>query len=116
VSVVVTLAGVALLLLAHNAQAILAGSALTGLALGPVFPLILALFLTEIGGSRNVGWVFAIAGLGGAVLSWLTGAISTSAGSLRIGLLVPGAAALLMLAMISRRRVIRRRPFAPGIG
>jgi fucose permease len=48
--------------------------------------------------------VFASAGLGGAVLSWMTGIVSTSTGSLRIGLLVPGAAALLMLAMISRRR------------
>ena len=116
VSVVVTLGGVLLLLTAHSQHTILAGSALTGLALGPVFPLILALFLAEIGGSRNAGWVFATAGLGGAVLSWLTGAISTAAGSLRVGLLVPGGAALLMLLMISRRRAIRSSPFAPGIG
>jgi FHS family glucose/mannose:H+ symporter-like MFS transporter len=103
-AVVATIAGVSLLLAARSPATILAGSALTGLALAPVFPLILALFLTEIGGSRNAGWVFASAGLGGAVLSWLTGTISTSTGSLRIGLLVPGAAALLMLVMISRRR------------
>ena len=57
----------------RTALAILAGSALTGVALAPIFPLILALFLAEIGGSRNAGWVFAVAGLGGAVLSWLTG-------------------------------------------
>jgi FHS family glucose/mannose:H+ symporter-like MFS transporter len=116
VSVVVTLIGLSLLLAAHSAQMILAGAALTGLALGPVFPLILSLFLTEIGGSRNVGWVFAIAGLGGAVLSWLTGMISTSTGSLRVGLLAPGGAAVMMLLMISRRRAIRRQPFAPGSG
>jgi fucose permease len=99
-----TIAGVLSLLAAHRPLTILAGSALSGLALAPLFPLILALFLEEIGGSRNAGWVFAVAGLGGAVLSWLTGAISSGTGSLRIGLLVPGAAALLMLAMISRRR------------
>jgi FHS family glucose/mannose:H+ symporter-like MFS transporter len=116
VSVVVTLGGILLLLAAHSPPTILAGSALTGFALGPVFPLILALFLGEIGGSRNAGWVFALAGLGGAVLSWLTGTISTGAGSLRIGLLVPGAAALLMLLMISRRQAIRRLPSAPGNG
>ncbi len=104
VAVVGTIAGVSLLLAARSPTTILAGSALTGLALAPLFPLILALFLTEIGGSRNAGWVFAAAGLGGAVLSWLTGTISTSTGSLRIGLLVPGVAALLMLVMISRRR------------
>jgi fucose permease len=103
-AVVATIAGVSLLLAARSPTTILAGSALTGLALAPVFPLILALFLTEIGGSRNAGWVFASAGFGGAVLSWLTGTISTSTGSLRIGLLVPGVAALLMLVMISCRR------------
>jgi fucose permease len=103
-SVYVTIAGVLLLLAAHRPPMILAGSALSGLALAPLFPLILALFLEEIGGSRNAGWVFAVAGLGGAVLSWLTGTISSSTGSLRIGLMVPGAAALLMLLMISLRR------------
>jgi FHS family glucose/mannose:H+ symporter-like MFS transporter len=115
VSVVVTVGGIILLLAAHSPHTILAGSALTGLALGPVFPLILALFLAEIGGSRNAGWVFATAGLGGALLSWLTGAVSTGAGSLRIALLVPGAAALMMLLLISRRRATRKLPFAPGI-
>jgi MFS transporter, FHS family, glucose/mannose:H+ symporter len=103
-SVVATIAGVSLLVAARSPATILAGSALTGLALAPVFPLILALFLAEIGGSRNAGWVFASAGLGGAVLSWMTGIVSTDTGSLRIGLLVPGAAALLMLLLISRRR------------
>jgi MFS transporter, FHS family, glucose/mannose:H+ symporter len=107
VSVVGTIAAVSLLLAAHNPLTLLVGAALTGLALAPVFPLILALFLAEIGGSRNAGWVFAVAGLGGAVLSWLTGIVSTATGSLRIGLLVPGAAALLMLVMISRRRANR---------
>jgi fucose permease len=102
--VLATIAGVFLLLAAHRPLTILAGSVLSGLALAPLFPLILALFLEEIGESRNAGWVFAVAGLGGAVLSWLTGTISSSTGSLRIGLMVPGAAALLMLAMISRRR------------
>jgi fucose permease len=109
-AVVVTIAGILLLLEAHTPPTILAGSALTGLALAPLFPLILALFLEEIGRSRNAGWVFAIAGLGGAVLSWLTGMVSFGTGSLRTGLLVPGAAALLMLVMISGRRANRKHP------
>jgi MFS transporter, FHS family, glucose/mannose:H+ symporter len=113
-SVAVTLGSIVLLLAAHSQYTILAGSALTGLALGPVFPLILALFLAEIGGSRNAGWVFAVAGLGGAVLSWLTGTISSGTGSLRVGLLVPAAAAVLMLLTISRS--IRKPLSAPGIG
>jgi MFS transporter, FHS family, glucose/mannose:H+ symporter len=99
-SVIATMAGISLLLAAHSARVVLAGSAVTGLALAPLFPLIVSLFLAEIGESRNAGWVFGIAGLGGALLSWLTGIVSTAAGSLRIGLAVPGAAALFMMALI----------------
>ena len=99
-----------MLLAAHSPHVLLAGSALTGLALAPLFPLILSLFLGEIGGSRNAGWVFAVAGLGGAVLSWLTGTVSSATGSLRIGLMVPGAAALLMMALITWRRNNQQGP------
>jgi MFS transporter, FHS family, glucose/mannose:H+ symporter len=109
VCVVIVLGGISLLLTAHSPRTILAGSVVTGLALAPLFPLILSLFLAEIGESRNAGWVFAVAGLGGAVLSWLTGVISTDTGSLRIALLVPGAAALLMLGLITWRRANRNR-------
>jgi MFS transporter, FHS family, glucose/mannose:H+ symporter len=104
VSVVATMAGILLLLAAHSPQIVLAGSVLTGLALAPLFPLILSLLLAEMGESRNTGWVFATAGLGGAVLSWLTGTVSTDTGSLRIGLLVPAGAALLMMVLITWRR------------
>jgi fucose permease len=106
-SVVVVIGGILLLLTAHSPRTLLAGSLVTGLALAPLFPLILSLFLAEIGESRNAGWVFAVAGFGGAVLSWLTGVISTDTGSLRIALLVPGAAALWMLGMILWRRANR---------
>jgi FHS family glucose/mannose:H+ symporter-like MFS transporter len=103
-SVFATIAGVLVLLSAHTPLTILSGAAVTGLSLAPLFPLILALFLAEIGESNNAGWVFAVAGLGGAVLSWLTGIVSSDAGSLRIGLLVPGSAALLMLLVVMWRR------------
>jgi fucose permease len=105
VATLAALGSIALLLSAHSAQGILAGSAIAGFSLGPLFPLTLSLFLAAIGGSRNRGWVFAIAGLGGAVLSWLTGALSSHTGSLRIGLLVPMAAMMLMLAMTTKLKV-----------
>jgi fucose permease len=103
-SVGLTILGICVLLAAHHPAALLTGSALTGLASGPVFPLTLSLFLAEIGASRNAGWVFAVAGLGGAVCSWLTGVISSGTGSLRIGLIVPAAAAVVMAAMATLRR------------
>jgi fucose permease len=88
-----------LLVAAHTAWFLLFGAALTGLSLAPIFPLTLSLFMAKAGQPRNSGWVFAVAGFGGAILSWLTGIVSTSAGSLRIGLLVPAAAAVLLLLL-----------------
>lgn len=64
VSVFATIAGILVLLSAHTPLTILSGAAVTGLSLAPLFPLILALFLAEIGKSNNAGWVFAVAGLG----------------------------------------------------
>jgi MFS transporter, FHS family, glucose/mannose:H+ symporter len=113
-SVVATIVGITLLLVAHSPRTVLAGSAFTGFALAPLFPLILSLFLAEMGESRNAGWVFAIAGLGGAVLSWLTGTVSTETGSLRIGLLVPAAGALLMMVVIAGRRSNRETGRTPS--
>jgi MFS transporter, FHS family, glucose/mannose:H+ symporter len=103
-SLAAVVAGICLLLVAHSPVILLAGSALTGLALAPLFPLILSLFLEEVGESRNAGWVFGVAGVGGATLSWLTGSVSSATGSLRIGLMVPGTAGLVMMAMILMRR------------
>jgi FHS family glucose/mannose:H+ symporter-like MFS transporter len=106
-SLIAVIGGILLLLLAHGPAGLLAGAVLMGMALAPVFPLVLSMYLKEIGGSRNAGWVFAVAGLGGATLSWLTGILSSDSGSLRIGLMVPGAAALLMAATVpwlGRRR------------
>jgi fucose permease len=97
-------AGACWLVAAHGAWFLLLGAALTGLSLAPIFPLTLSLFMAKAGQPRNSGWVFAVAGFGGAVLSWLTGIVSTSAGSLRIGLLVPAGAALLLLLMATRLR------------
>jgi MFS transporter, FHS family, glucose/mannose:H+ symporter len=97
-------AGVCLLVAAHSAWFLFLGAAVTGLSLAPIFPLTLSLFMAKAGQPRNSGWVFASAGFGGAVLSWLTGFVSTSARSLRIGFLVPAGAALLLLILALRLR------------
>jgi fucose permease len=46
----------------------------------------------------NSGWVMACASLGGALLPWTTGVISTSY-RLRIGLLIPGVAIVALLVL-----------------
>ncbi len=94
-----TAIGAFLLMAAHSVSLLLLGTIVSGLSLAPIFPLTLSLFMAKAGQPRNTGWIFAVAGFGGAVLPWLTGIVSSSTQSLRIGFLVPAAAAMLMLLL-----------------
>lgn len=68
-------------------------SLLAGLGLGPLYPLVLSLALPRY----RSGAVFALAGIGAAVLPWATGSLSTRFHSLRAGLLAPCATVFLLL-------------------
>jgi FHS family glucose/mannose:H+ symporter-like MFS transporter len=84
---------------------------LSGLAIAPIYPLILSFFLARTGNHPRLGPVFAAASLGGATLPWLTGVVSTQFHGLRAGLVVPAAAAALLLLLsagITGRPVERR--------
>jgi MFS transporter, FHS family, glucose/mannose:H+ symporter len=70
---------------------------LCGLALAPLYPLIVAFILTRTGNHPRLGPLFACASLGGAVLPWLTGIFSTQFHGLRVGLIVPAVGACLLL-------------------
>jgi MFS transporter, FHS family, glucose/mannose:H+ symporter len=100
--------GAAVVLLATRASvdAVVGAAALAGLGLAPVFPLLWAGVSRQIAPGRPgaVGPLFAAGGVGGALLPWLVGAIS-SAASLRAGLLVPLVALVLMLAGVRRLRI-----------
>jgi MFS transporter, FHS family, glucose/mannose:H+ symporter len=79
-----------LLLLLSRALIVIAFSViLAGLVLGPIFPLCMAKVLAVTNDSPKTKWIFAIPGLGGAALAWMTGKVSAYDGSLRAGLLVP---------------------------
>ncbi len=69
---------------------------LLGVALAPIYPLIIAGFFARSRHTSDSRWVMATAGFGGSVLPWLAGWISTHTGSLRIGMLTIPAAILLM--------------------
>ena len=92
--------GILLLLTSGSASGVLVGASLAGLGLAPVFPVCVSIFLTLSGQSTRTRWLFAIAGLGGAVLPWLTGHVSARTGSLHAGLLVPLGAVAVMLGML----------------
>ena len=83
----------------HSAVAIAAFTVLLGLSLAPFFPATWALLMEERPAARQAGVVLAVSGLGAAALPWLMGVVSTGAGSLRVALALPLAAALVLLAL-----------------
>jgi fucose permease len=92
--------GVVTLLTARSGIGVAVGSAIAGLGLSSVFPINIAL-MSSLGSlaSRAAGPIFAVAGVGGAVLPWLVGSVAARSGSLRVALAVPLVAVLLMLAL-----------------
>ena len=75
----------------------MAAAAVLGLAAGPVYPLVVAAALRH----KENSTVFAIAGVGASVLPLLTGAVSTWQHSLRAGLGIPLAAAMVMMGVVA---------------
>jgi MFS transporter, FHS family, glucose/mannose:H+ symporter len=86
-------AALGILLLSTGGASMLVGASLLGLAIGPMYPLLLALALRH-GEGGNL--VFVVAGCGASLLPLLTGLVSKSSGSLRIGLGVPLVATVVM--------------------
>ena len=96
-------AGAGLLgLLTSGSQPGVAVSAVAvGAGLAPLFPLTVS-FLAELTvstRSRSTGWVFALAGTGGAVLPWLTARLAGGAERLAAGFVAP-IAGLTLLALL----------------
>ena len=105
----IALAGAGLAgLLAGRSQAEVAASAVAvGAGLAPLFPLTVS-FLAELTAStrsRSTGWVFALAGTGGAALPWLTARIAGGGDRLAAGFVAPmaGLALLALLFGLLRR-------------
>ena len=97
-SLVLGLGAFILVLAGRTPAAIMLGIIVTGLAMAPIFPILVSFAAGPLLSRKNGGWVFACAPLGGAVLPWATGKIST-AYSLRAGLMVPIAAMFLLSMM-----------------
>jgi MFS transporter, FHS family, glucose/mannose:H+ symporter len=88
----VAMAGVAMLLFPHAPWMTLLAVVVGGLGFAPLFPLLVSRMLGRTGRTRQVGWIFAICGSGGAVVPWITGVVSQHAGGLRAAFLAPLAA------------------------
>jgi fucose permease len=93
------LGGIALVS-AHDVGRIVIGSILAGLGLASIFPISVSLLPSWFGESsrQDSGAVFASGNLGGAVLPWLVGIVSTHSGSLRTAFFVPLIGVAMMMA------------------
>jgi fucose permease len=80
------LAAVLLLLAAPGPGWLAAGGALGGLAMAPVFPLLVAQYAETSGGGRTSGLIFSMGGLGGAAVPPLVGIVAARTGDLRYGM------------------------------
>jgi FHS family glucose/mannose:H+ symporter-like MFS transporter len=78
---------------------IFAITAVAAFSLAPLYPLAVSFLLVRTGNHPRVGKVFACASLGGTILPWLTGVLSTHFQSLRIGFVTPVVGAVLMLLL-----------------
>ena len=103
-TIALALAAASLLLRSANPGLVVLVALLCGCGVGPLYPLVLERALALLRGRA----VFAIAGLGAALVPLLTGLLSGWAGSLRIGLLLPLSILLLMfLSLLAGRRGIQ---------
>jgi len=98
ISLVCAFVGVLLLIGDRSGLTIMLSATISGLVLGPIYPLCLAKILALANDSPRTKWIFGACGFGGAILPWLTGKISAYKGSLSVGLVVPlGALAAMIL-------------------
>jgi len=99
------------LLGARGLSWIIIGSLLAGFGLASIFPISVSLFPRWFRDSarRASGAVFASGNMGGAVLPWLVGVISTHFGSLRLVFFVPLVAVSAMLVFYISQGMSGRR-------
>jgi MFS transporter, FHS family, glucose/mannose:H+ symporter len=94
-------AGIGLMLSTSGLGGVITGALITGLSFATLYPITVARLSERFGvGARSIGAVmFSLAAVGPAVVPWLVGAISHATGSLRIGLLVPLVATLILFVL-----------------
>jgi len=97
--------GIAGLIATGTMSGVMLSASIAGLGLAAVYPITIALLARQFGSeATRVGSVmFVMAYLGGAVLPWLVGYVSTRSGALKTGLIAPLAAAVLMFVLYFAR-------------
>lgn len=108
-SLALSIAGTVVVLVSDHLAPLTAGAVLAGAGLAPLYPLTVSIIAadSEAAGAGNAGWVFAFAGVGGALLPWLTGRLTELTGSLGLSFLVPLTGLALLAALFAWHRPAR---------
>ncbi|MFZ0038080.1 MAG: MFS transporter [Candidatus Acidiferrales bacterium] len=79
---------------------------LSGFGLACIYPLLVASLVRHFGEQmkRAASRMFLFAAFGGATMPWAVGAISTHAGNLRVGLVLPLVSCIVMIGLLPRLR------------
>ncbi len=107
-SIAGALAGTAGILAANGGAALYVSVVVVGLGLAPIFPTTIAVLTNSLAGQSGtkLGYMFAAAGLGGAVLPPCIGALSSFSSSLRVGMgLLVAAEIAMMTAHLAMSRM-----------
>jgi fucose permease len=88
------------------------GVLLSGLGMSAVFPTTIAIFTEWFGTGGSGGAILGLCGLGGAVVPWLVGVVSTRSANLRLGLAVTLACTAVSALLFWRLNVITQKQSA----
>lgn len=115
----IALLGGLALVAAHEMNLVVVGALLAGLGLASIFPISVSLLPGWFGPSarRASGAVFASGNIGGAVVPWFVGEISSHTAGLRVAFLVPllGVSVMLVFYLTKSSSVGRRRADASDL-
>jgi MFS transporter, FHS family, glucose/mannose:H+ symporter len=115
----IALLGGLALVAAHEMKLVVAGALLAGLGLASIFPISVSLLPGWFGPSarRASGAVFASGNIGGAVVPWFVGEISSHTAGLRVAFLIPllGVSAMLVFYLTKSISLRRRRADASDL-
>ncbi len=106
------LAGAFAVVGARGMTMVVVGAILAGLGLASIFPISVSLFPNWFGDSARAssGAIFSSGNIGGAVVPWVVGAVSSHFDSLRVGFFVPLAGVIVMLGFY----LVHRPPNLPA--
>jgi FHS family glucose/mannose:H+ symporter-like MFS transporter len=110
--------GLLILLAAKTLAVVVVGATLTGFGLASIYPINVSLLTHWFGdaAARISGTVFAVGSVGGGILPWLVGVLSTRSGSLRLGFFIPWLGTLAMLGFYLTNESFRGQVLAGDVG